>query len=49
MSFSGFFDLGGGNDIYPGDRANNQSKSDWLTKRRCAENPGSTVVLSMSD
>ncbi|MCA9274619.1 MAG: PDZ domain-containing protein [Phycisphaerales bacterium] len=40
MSFSGFFDLGGGNDIYPGDRANNQSKSTGSRNEDAPENSG---------
>lgn len=40
MSFSGFFDLGGGNDIYPGDRANNQSKATGSRNEDALENSG---------
>ena len=40
MSFSGFFDLGGGNDIYPGDRANNQAKSTGSRNEDAPENSG---------
>lgn len=40
MSFSGFFDLGGGNDIYAGDRANNQSKSTGSRNEDAPENSG---------